>query len=59
MAYRISKRVENWKDFKRMVKKANISFFDNKIQVIISRNYKPWDLMNWVKKQKLLAIKAI
>jgi len=34
-------------------------FFDNKIQEITLRNQKSWDLMNWVQKQKLLAIEAI
>jgi len=35
------------------------SFFYEKIQEIISRNKRPLDLMNWVKKCKLLAIKAL
>jgi len=34
-------------------------FFDNKIQEIVSTNKRPWDLINWVKKHKLLATEAI
>jgi len=42
-----------------MVKNTKLLFFDDKIQKITSKNHKSWDLMNWVKKQKLLAIEAI
>jgi len=34
-------------------------FFNNRIQEITSTNKRLWDLMNWVKKQKLPATKAI
>ena len=34
-------------------------FFDNKIQEIASNNHRLWNLINWVKKQKLLAIEVI
>jgi len=33
--------------------------FNKKIQEIILKNQRLWDLMNWVKKYKLLAIEAI
>lgn len=59
MTYRAFKKIEDWKDFKKMVKNTKQSFFDDKIQEITLKNQRLWDLMNWVKKQKLLAIKII
>ena len=34
-------------------------FFDNKIQETVLTNKRPWNLMNWIKKQKLPATEAI
>jgi len=42
-----------------MVKAAKQSYFDEKIQEIASFKKRPWDLMNWVRKRKLPATKAI
>jgi len=49
----------HWSKFKRIVKKTKRIFFNKKIQEIISKNKRSWDLMNWVKKCKLSAIEAI
>ena len=59
LAYRTERSRENWKSFKLAVKNAKRSFFDNKIQETANKSRGPWELMNWVKKRKLLAIEAI
>jgi len=40
MAYRASKKVKEWKDFKKMVKNTKWLFFNDKIQKIASKNHK-------------------
>jgi len=49
----------DWKSFKDIVKRTKRLFFHNKIQEITSKNHRPWDLINWIKKHKLLATKAL
>ena len=43
--YRSSKKVEDWKAFKETVKMKRL-FFDDKIQEIVSKNQKLWNLIN-------------
>ena len=57
--YYISRRRTDWIKYKKSVKKTKRIFFDNKIQEIVLTNKKLWDLMNWVKKWKLLVTEAI
>ena len=57
--YHASKSLADWKDLKGFVKKTKRSFFNKKIQEIVSKNKQPWNLMNWVKKCKLPAIEAL
>jgi len=51
--------INNWKAFKSAICNAKRLFFDQKIQEIAMTNKRPWDLMNWVRKKNLPAIKAI
>jgi len=57
--YHLSKSLKDWKKFKKFIKQTKYSFFDEKIQEIMLKNKRPWNLMNWVKKYKLPAIKAL
>jgi len=57
--YQVSRQVEDWKNHRNVIKKSKYKFFDTKIQKIVGKNHGPWELMNWVKKYKLLAIEAI
>ena len=57
--YRTSKRLEDWKQFKRTVKNTKHFFFNLKIQEISNRKQKPWKLINQVHKCKLSAIEAV
>ena len=57
--YRNSRSLENWKNFKKVVKSIKRSYFDEKIQEIANKRKGPWELTNWINRQKLPATETI
>ena len=57
--YRMSRSRDSWKAFKSSTREAKRLFFDSKIKEIANKSRGLWELMNWVKKKKLPATKAI
>ena len=57
--YRNSRSLENWKNFKKVIKNIKRSYFDDKIQEIANKKKDFWELTNWINKQKLPATETI
>ena len=57
--YRTSRSLENWKNFKRVVKNVKKSYFNEKIQEIANKRKGPWELTNWINRCKLPATETI
>ena len=57
--YRSSRLLNDWKNFKKIVKISKHEFFDSKIQEILNKRKGLWELMNWMKKKKLSVVEAI
>ena len=57
--YRMSRSLDNWKNFKKVVKNTKRSFFNTKIQEVASKSHGSWELTNWISRCKLPAIEVI
>jgi len=59
VVYHTFRRKEDWINYKETIRIAKNVFFNNKIQEIATTNKKPWNLINWIKKQKLPTTEVI
>jgi len=59
LQYRDDKTPEKWSTFRKATRAAKRKFFDAKIEEIAKTNQCSWDLMEWVKGQKLSPCEAI
>ena len=57
--YRTTRSLENWKNFKKVVKTVKRLFFNTRIQEVANKSRGPWELMNWIRRHQLLAVEAI
>ena len=48
--YRNSRFLENWKNFKNVIKNVKRSYFDDKIQEIANKRKSPWELTSWINR---------
>jgi len=55
----MTRSLEDWKKFKKVIKNTKRSFFDLKIQDVMNKSHRPWELINWINKCKLPAVEAI
>jgi len=48
--YRDSRSLENWKNFKNVIKNVKRSYFNDKIQEIANKRKSPWELTSWINR---------
>ena len=57
--YRNSRSLENWKNFKNVIKNVKRLYFDDKIQEIANKRKSPWELTSWINRWQLPVTEAI
>ena len=57
--YRNSRSLENWKNFKKVIKNVKRLYFDDKIQEIANKRKGSWELTSWINRQQLPTTEAI
>ena len=48
--YRNSRFLENWKNFKKVIKNVKRSYFNDKIQEIANKRKSHWELTSWINR---------